>query len=252
MGFGIFLGLPLIFTAWYFGRGPTLLAEGPALAALGLFVGAFFSPDLRFGVSSFISFAGMGMALGLSNPETLPWPAYPSKGILLVLGAGLLLFWTSLVVAPLRAERSLENRPGFHIQATPEVQKTLEDMEGRLAKEPGNGELAEQLGYLYAREKAWEPAIARFELAARAAPARPGPLNNLGNIYYSIGNFDKAIEYWEKSLAVQPDQLDAHLNLGKLYYERGRLKESAAHLEAALKLDPNNDKARIMLKKMVE
>ena len=43
-----------------------------------------------------------------------------------------------------------------------------------------------------------------------------------------------------------------HLNLGKLYYERGRLKESAAHLESALKLDPNNDKARIMLKKMVE
>ncbi|MBI3553895.1 MAG: tetratricopeptide repeat protein [Elusimicrobia bacterium] len=252
VGLALFVAIPASFASWFLGAQATGQAEGPALAALALFAGAFFSPDLRFGVSSFAAFAAMGMALGLSNPEPRPWPDYPKRMVPLALGVILLSFWARLAAAPLLAERELASQPGFHIEATPEVRKALADLEDRLSKEPANADLAEQLAYLYAREKAWEPAISRFKLAAGLAPEHPGPLNNLGNIYYSLGDFDKAISFWEKSLAVKSDQLDAHLNLGKLYYERGRLKESARHLHAALTLDPDNGKARILLKKMVE
>ena len=124
--------------------------------------------------------------------------------------------------------------------------------EARLAADPANADLAENIAFLYAKQKSWPKAIARFQLASRLAPRRPGPLNNLGNIFYMIGDKENAISYWKKSLAVKSDQTDAHLNLGKTLYELGRLKESAAHLQIVLRMRPDDEKAQILLKKMIE
>ncbi|MBI5201201.1 MAG: tetratricopeptide repeat protein, partial [Elusimicrobia bacterium] len=160
--------------------------------------------------------------------------------------------WGWSAAEPFLAQRRLAKQPGFHIEASPEVQALLEKLEAQLKTDPSSVDVAEHLGYLYARERAWEPAIARYRLVTQLDPKRPGPYNNLGNLYYSTGDLPKAVEEWKRSVELKPDQLDAHLNLGKALYEIGRLKESASHLEAALRLDPNNEKARVLLRKMVE
>ena len=95
-------------------------------------------------------------------------------------------------------------------------------------------------------------AAAAFRLAADLDPARPGPLNNLGNLAYLAKDFDGAIGWWEKSLAAAPEQIDARLNLAKLLCETGRLKKCSGQLDEVLRRDPSNAKARVLYKKMVE
>lgn len=243
LGLASFLALPAILLL-----NLKKLERGPAMAALAIFAAALVSPDLRFGVSSFLAFAALGLA---APARSVPVEDRLRLGILAA-GAALLGFWGLLSARPHLARLALKDEPAFHIQATPEVQAAAAGLEERLRSEPGNADLAENLAYLYAREQAWDPAVSRFELVTRLDPKRPGPWNNLGNIRYMQARFDEAIVYWEKSLEADPGQLDAHLNLGKLLYEKGRLKESAKHLKKALELDPNNAKARVLLKKMVE
>ncbi|MBI4345548.1 MAG: tetratricopeptide repeat protein [Elusimicrobia bacterium] len=227
------------------------LCAGLAAAAAALWIQALASPDLRFGVSSFVAFFAMAAAAAWSGPPPRPappaWRAAAAPACLLFLGG-----WGWAAVQPFLAQRRLALQPGFHVEASPEVKAALERLEARLKAEPSNADVAEQLAYLYAKERAWEPAIERYQLVIRLSPGRPGPYNNLGNLFYSTGDLPQAIEQWKRSVMLKPDQLDAHLNLGKALYETGRLKESAAHLQAALRLDPKNEKAQILLRKMVE
>jgi len=227
------------------------LAAGLALGAAALLGQNFFSPDMRFGLSSFMVFFCLGAASGLLAPEPAPEAASPGpKGA--VLAAAFLAFWAHLAVRPALAQQRLSREAGFHVEASAELRRLIGDLEGRLASDPVNADVAETLGYLYSREKSWPQAVARFELSSQLDPLRPGPLNNLGNIYYSTGDLQRAIAYWTESVRVKPEQADAHLNLGKALYEVGRLKESSEHLHAVLTRDPGNEKAQVLLKKMVE
>lgn len=245
--------------AWLLRTWPRLESGPEKHAALGYALGAaaligqnLFSPDLRFGVSSFIVFFLLGAAVGRSAGAEIPLPAFPGRFALAGCGAALLALWGRLAAEPLFAHRRLVNEPSFYVAPAPELDSALAGLERQLAADPGNADLAENLGYYYAKQKLWPQAVARFQLAARLAPERPGPLNNLGNIHYLLGDRESAIAYWKRSLAARPDQIDAHANLGKALYEVGRLKESSAHLQAVLRLDPRNEKAQILLKKMVE
>lgn len=252
-----FLGLPVGLFArrlWTDLSNPQRLRRqgGPALAAAALLAQAVFSPDMRFGVSSFVVFALMGAALSQGSGAQSDFPVFPGRLGCSALAGVFLLFWGNMALQPLLAERRLSLEPAFHVAPSAELDKAFAELEEKLSKNPSDGDAAENLGYLYAKEKRWPKAIEKYELAARLLPDRPGPSNNLGNIYYSLGNLEKAISYWKKSLAIAPDQLDAHLNLGKSLYETGRLKESSVHLQAVLKKDPANEKAQILLKKMIE
>ncbi|MBI5243746.1 MAG: tetratricopeptide repeat protein [Elusimicrobia bacterium] len=256
VGFGIFLAVPAAAFRWAAGalrhaedRG---LLAGLALAAAALFAQAFFSPDMRFGVSSFIVFAFLGAACALSRGESRSPPPFPGRYGMAALLAAFLAAWGSLAAQPILAQRRLEREPAFHVEHSPELQKLFDRLEEQVRSDPNNGDLAENLAYLYAKERRWDKAVEKYELAERLLPGRPGPGNNLGNIYYSLGRREDAIACWKRSLQAAPGQLDAHINLGKALYEVGRLKESAKHLQAVLKRDPNNEKAQILLKKMIE
>ncbi|MFA6092246.1 MAG: tetratricopeptide repeat protein [Elusimicrobiota bacterium] len=225
-------------------------STGLLLAAAVLLGQAFFSPDLRFGISGFLLFSFFGAAASEENR------AFPLHAGARTAALGLLLAflaaWGSLALKPVLAYQRLAKQPGFHAELSPEGERTIESLEARLAANPADGDAAENLGWLYAKERRWDLAAQRYTLAARLMPDRPGPLNNLGNIHYSLGRKEEAIACWTRSLAIAPDQLDAHLNLGKTLYEAGRLKESARHLQAVLQKEPSNEKAQVLLKKMVE
>lgn len=258
LGLAALLAVPAAFARWAWRDWPgvqdrerAVLTAGFGAAATALWVQALASPDLRFGVSAFVAFLAMGAAVAWSasraEPASPRWrAAVPALSLLFLAG------WGRAAVEPFLAQRRLRREPAFHVDASPEVREQVRLLEELLAKDPSNADVAENLGYLYARERAWDAAIARYALVTTLAPSRPGPYNNLGNLYYSTGDLPKAIEQWKRSVELKPDQLDAHLNLGKALYEVGRLKESAAHLEAALRLDPKNEKARVLLRKMVE
>lgn len=210
------------------------------------------SPDIRFGVSSFMVFWALGAAAALGWGWDAPVFSFPGRFALAGAGLLALALWGRSAVDPLLAQRRLSAQPGFHVETGGEFERAAAALEARLAERPQDADLAENLAFLYAKGKRWPEAVRFFELTARLDPRRPGPLNNLGNIAYSTGDRAKAIEWWTRSLAVGPDQIDARVNLGKTLYEMGRLKESAQNLEEVLKRDPNNEKAQVLLKKMVE
>lgn len=251
LGLLAFLAMPLLLIKRFcLGERLAPEHEGAALASLTVFAAAAASPDLRFGPSAFLAYAAAGLA---AAGWTREMPLSPAVRRTLALAGAALLAWGALLTyRPAAAARRLAREAPFHAASTPAVRAELERLERALDADPRNADIAEALGYLYAKERAWESASARFLLAAKLSPGRPGPLNNLGNIHYSTGRYDLAVEFWEKSVAVNPDQKDARLNLAKLYSERGKLKEAAAHLNAVLSLDPGDEKARVMLKKMVE
>ena len=124
---------------------------------------------------------------------------------------------------------------------------------------PGDAQLYFKLGYLWANEiktnkEAIQKAIEYFSKAADINPAieNGGAYNNLGNIYFTIGNRAMAKENYIRAINVNPKLIDAHLNLGIAYYYDGKLKESVAEFEKVLQLEPKNLQAVYMLKKMRE
>lgn len=225
---------------------------GLLVAAGAIFAQNIFSPDLRFGVSSFLVFWALGTAASLGWGEAVPLPEFPGRYAFAALGCLALIGWGRLAAQPLLAQRRLSAEPGFHVEAGTEFERAVKSLELKLKEQPGDADAAENLAFLHAKAKQWPEAIRFFELTAALAPGRPGPLNNLGNIAYSLGQREKAIEWWALSLKAGPEQVDARVNLGKTLYEMGRLKESAKHLEAVLRRDPKNEKAQILLKKMIE
>jgi O-antigen ligase len=253
VGLAAFLAVPLAFFGLLLRSARTAdgLEQGPALAAAALFACALFSPDLRFGASAFLAFAALGLWAGHAARRTLALTP-GRRAALAAAAAAFCAGFGWLASVPALAQRRLSREPSFAIQATPEVRASIARLEAAAAAQPDNPDLAEQTAFLYAREQALEPAARWFARAAQLDPKRPGPWNNLGNIAYLRRDFDGAIADWERSLEADPKQLDAHLNLAKLYFERGRLKDAGRHCEAALKLDPTNEKARVLLKKMVE
>ncbi|MBI3298977.1 MAG: O-antigen ligase family protein [Elusimicrobia bacterium] len=228
------------------------LIGGLLLAAGALFAQNAFSPDMRFGVSSFLVFWALGAAAALGWGESITLPEFPGRYAFALAGLFALGGWGRLAAQPILAERRLKAQPSFHVSGGSEFDQAVRALQGRLESNPQDVDAAENLAFLHAKAKQWPEAVRYFELTAALAPDRPGPLNNLGNIAYSLGDREKAILWWERSLELGPEQVDARLNLGKTLYEMGRLKASSKHLEQVLQREPGNEKAQILLKKMVE
>ncbi|MFA5140833.1 MAG: tetratricopeptide repeat protein [Elusimicrobiota bacterium] len=247
VGAALLAYVPTAAGLWFLRASPDSLAGGMVLAGAALLGQNAFSPDMRFGLSSFMLYCVLGFAVGRTSGRVQElsrgWIALP---------AALLLAWGHLALKPLFAYQALRRQQGFHVGPSEEIDKALASMEAKLAAGPADADKAENLAFLYAKVQRWPQAISRFELAAKLDPERPGPHNNLGNIHYTLGDREKAIEHWARSVEVKPEQRDAHLNLGKALYEVGRLKEAARHLQIVLSQDPSNEKAQMLLKKMVE
>ena len=170
------------------------------------------------------------------------------------------------LLRPYLASREVAAAPDFFDQKRLDAARTIADLENLVRQSPGQWQYWERLGFELAREierkdasgrkiidlGVAQRAIAAYRKANELNPRAPGPLNNLGNIYYTLHKPDEAFRWWRKAVEENPDNLDARLNLGIAYYQEGRLKESAAELQEVLRRDPRNERALVLLKRMVE
>ncbi len=76
--------------------------------------------------------------------------------------------------------------------------------------------------------------------AARANPADPKPLVEIGNAYYDHKFFPQAIEYYQKALALKPDDVNVRTDMGTAMFYSGSPKEAVAEFEKSLKIDPTH------------
>jgi protein O-mannosyl-transferase len=75
-------------------------------------------------------------------------------------------------------------------------------------------------------------------------------LNNLGLICAQEKRYNDAIEYFLRAMRLKPNYTDPHLNLGSAYTEIGRTEAAELQLRAAVALSPLNTRARNELGKL--
>ncbi len=255
-GFGLYIWFLIIFyyTALK-NRGESYERKKVNLGAVcgvtAILIHSFVSVNMRFAVSSIWVFMLMGISFDLRKEKQTKeiCKADYKKLILGSVFFALLIFQGKIAVEPLVSQKKLAREIDFFDKSVEYNEKMLHE---KIKKDPERALTYYELGWEQAKKKDFKNAIKSFEIAISLDSSLVGAYNNLGNIYYTIGQRNLAVKYYKQALKKNPNLTDAHFNLGYIYYFQGRLKKAAYEFNIVLKLDPKNYKAKIMLEKMVQ
>ncbi|ETV85525.1 hypothetical protein, variant [Aphanomyces astaci] len=103
------------------------------------------------------------------------------------------------------------------------------------------------MGVLSASQFKWEEALRNFTMAIRAAPTKPIPHLNRGNVYMQMNAIDKALHEFREALKVDPTHAATMTNTALALRQLGQLEEACRHLyTAATQADdkPSTDQHR--------
>ena len=67
--------------------------------------------------------------------------------------------------------------------------------------------------------------------------------NNLGNVYFDIGNYELAELALVRAVEINPTLSESRANLGNVYLKKGRVADAIYQYQAALEINPNDPKA---------
>jgi len=268
VGFGIFMWIlfsvfhhALRFYRQLHDREEFLIYTALFSSAIGLLVQNFFSVDMRFTISSFYLFSVFGLLSSYSTVKTKEIKLRKSEKIfiMLVLLSAVIFLEYKMVIKQYGSWKIVFESKDFLDKRIVNSDEQKKEIVKMIASNPNDARLYFKLGYLFANEikvnkSAANLAIVNFTKAALLDPKveNGGAFNNLGNIYFTLGDRKSAKENYIKAINVNPLLVDAHLNLGIAYYYEGKLKESSAEFEKVLELDPKNSSAIYMMKKMRE
>src|SRR6185312_16133690 len=99
----------------------------------------------------------------------------------------------------------------------------------------------------FARQKAWDEAIADYRKALELEPNDPLTHYNLALALKYKGEASVAAPEFQAALRLKPKWADAHYALGATWYDLHDLTASVKELHAALALEPTNLAARRLL-----
>ena len=116
-----------------------------------------------------------------------------------------------------------------------------------IAAKPEEVEAYYNLGTLYLRQKAQQPAKENLEHALQLRPSYPEAWNNLGMLAAQAGNNEEAIRNFQRSIELRPRYSTALLNLGNLYRQLGNFAEAESLLKRAYDSEPANPEANYSL-----
>ena len=92
-------------------------------------------------------------------------------------------------------------------------------------------------------------AIEKYEEILKIDPNLGPAYNNLGALYFRMGDFSNATAVLERGLKVNPAMPSAVALLGISLYETGAYDKARTRLEAALKANPKDDNVELFLAK---
>ncbi len=82
--------------------------------------------------------------------------------------------------------------------------------------------------------------IKQYREVIRKNPQDDRAYNDLGNAYYSNGQYEKAIEQYQKAIKVKPEWV-YYSNIGDSYRALREWEEAIKHYQKALEINPNDD-----------
>jgi tetratricopeptide (TPR) repeat protein len=108
----------------------------------------------------------------------------------------------------------------------------------RLAADPDNAGLHNNLGNAYVLKNMMDKAIHEFKTAAKLDPESAIPWNNMGTTYRKMEKHSQAHSAFRKALDIDPRYALAWYNLGTLYDDAGDYDAAIQHYLKAVALKP--------------
>ena len=108
----------------------------------------------------------------------------------------------------------------------------------RLAADPYNPGLHNNLGNAYVLQNRMQDAIREFRTAARLDPASPVPWNNLGTTYRKIGKTGAAESAFRKAVDIDDHYALGWYNLGTIYDDKNEYDKAIEYYLKAVSLKP--------------
>lgn len=126
-------------------------------------------------------------------------------------------------------------------QASPEVQKKLQEEAKEQKQFGGLKQLYDQGNALFA-EKKYTEAAAAFEQAIPVAKDKNLPilLGRVAESYDKARQFDKATEFYQKAIQAKPDDAELHNGLGNVYAEMGKIPDAQQEFQKSAEINPAN------------
>lgn len=123
---------------------------------------------------------------------------------------------------------------------TPELNKTLLQLQEAVAKNPDKAENWIRLGNFQFDTQNPAAAVTAYENALRLKPGNANVLTDLGIMYRELHRFDEALKAFTEAERVHPGHRNALFNQGVvLYYDLKRKDEAVAAWRRLLAADPN-------------
>src|ERR1051325_1661563 len=97
------------------------------------------------------------------------------------------------------------------------IQKTLQALDAKIAKEPQNADLYYRKSQLYITQKHLQPAFENIVKALNIDSAKSAYYIPLSDCYFATGQVGRAKRVLEKALALDNTNTDALLKLAELY-----------------------------------
>ncbi len=109
----------------------------------------------------------------------------------------------------------------------------------RLAADPHNASLHNNLGNAYVLRNMMEEALVEFRTAADLNPRSPIPWNNIGTVHRETGDIRAVRAAFRRAIRLDPDYALAYYNLGTTYDDKGNYDKALEFYLEAVSLQPN-------------
>ena len=96
------------------------------------------------------------------------------------------------------------------------------------------------LGIIFFNLGEYQKAMSCFKKAIQIQPNYVAAYYNLGNVHKETAENQKAINCYEKAIQINPEYVDALNNLGIIFFKLGEYHKSVSCYEKAIRINPNN------------
>ena len=139
---------------------------------------------------------------------------------------------------------------GILSQKIGDTGKAVEDYEFLVHHKSADGEIFNNLGAIYAKQKKYARAQAMFNEALKEEPARPEFHNNAAELSMELKDFDRAIGEYNLVLALEPENTLALYNLGVAYQHKEDYPSAREQWMKILRIKPEDADAKKALESL--
>ena len=146
--------------------------------------------------------------------------------------------------------------------------QAIKSLKATVELSPRSWEAHNWLGLAYLRADSLEAAVIALRQAARGAPWRPGPHQQLARVYEKLGREQEAsrerrifsrlyplqqqVDHYRELIELDQRDAEAHSRLGAAYMAQERLLEAIQEWQRALSLDPQHEQASVWIRRAHE